>query len=370
MARIAVVGMSDNPGGVETYLMNFMQSMHQEHQLIFINIAPKHSIAYADRIRAAGAEIFDASGEYSLASYFGRAKQAEKILRHLQVDIVYVNALTTNFVYWVRAAKRLHLKAVFHSHNDAAVYSSQLNKLISTIIKPFNQHDLAATVQLAASMPAADYMFGAHQHATLIYNAIEPTQWRFDPAVRKQMRQQLNLKADAHVIVVVARMHRQKNYPKILDVMAQVAKLDPKARLLLVGDGEDHEAVVAQIKALHLEAKTKVLGQRRDVPALMAASDAVLMPSLYEGLPFIVVEAQGAGLPVLASAGVIPELANVTGEIQAISLNESDESWAKAMLTMLNQPVDRLAMNDQIAQSPFAMAQYIKQIQTIFEKSF
>ncbi|WP_461215317.1 glycosyltransferase [Lacticaseibacillus sp. GG6-2] len=367
MARIVIVGMSANPGGVETYLMNFMQTMVADNDLTFVNIAPEEPLAYADQINAAGAHIFAASGQYSLASYVGRTRQAHKILVHLHADIVYVNALTTNFAYWVRAANQIGAKSVFHSHNDAAVYSSRVKKLVATLIKPANQRVLAGCVQLAASMPAANYMFGPNQHATMIYNAIAPEHWRFQAETRQKMRAELGLAAEAKVIIVVARMHPQKNYPKILNIMAKVRQRDPNARLLVVGDGDERAAVDKQIDALHLRPVVKVLGQRHDVPALMAASDVLLIPSIYEGLPFIVVEAQGAGLPVLASAGVVPEAANVTGEISQTALVEDDDVWAQNVLTLAGKACDRQKMNAQIARSPFALAAYERQIRDIFQ---
>ena len=366
MARIVIVGMGDNSGGVETYLMNFMEAMVQDNDLTFVNIVPERALAHTGEIHAAGAHVFATSGEYSLTSYFGRVRQARKILQHLRADVVYINALTTNFAYWVRAAEQLHIRSVFHSHNDMAVYGSRIKKLIATICKPFDQRVLKGTVQLAASLPAARFMFGKTQHATMIYNAIAPERWAFRAATRTQTRAMLGISATAPVVIVVARMHRQKNYPKIINIFAEMCRQCPEARLIVVGDGEDRETVRAQIETLHLTTQTLVLGQRRDVPVLMWASDVLLLPSIYEGLPFSVVEAQGAGLPVLASRGVVPEVANVTGDVHWQSLTQSDQVWAKQLLALATTPIDRLEANQIVAGSRFAFGQYQHQIRKIF----
>jgi hypothetical protein len=78
MKKIAVVGMTNNPGGVETYLMNFFSTMHKNNEIVFINTDPAQKIAYQDSILSQGGEIFDAEGEYSLKNYIARTKNAKK----------------------------------------------------------------------------------------------------------------------------------------------------------------------------------------------------------------------------------------------------------------------------------------------------
>ena len=100
----------------------------------------------------------------------------------------------------------------------------------------------------------------------------------------------------------------------------------------MVGDGEDRELIVNKINELKLKESVKLLGIRNDIPNVMQAFDAIIFPSLFEGLPLVLVEAQANGLPIFTSDNITREIV-MSDNIRFISLNESDEEWANIILS-------------------------------------
>lgn len=367
MKRIAIVGMTSNPGGVERYLLNFTKAMSREFKLMFVNVNPTQKLAYENELLNSGCEIFLAQGKFSLQSYFGRMHIAKRILQETQADIVYVNALTTNNAYWVKAANKLKLKSVYHSHNTSAFFDNRLKKIIANIIKPYNQHILKFSTQLAVSDQAGKFMFGSLKKVQIIYNSIDVDQWKFNYEVRKKYRESLKVSQDDKLIAVIGRLEYQKNPLKALNICKQLHTSDKSYKFIFVGDGNLKNELSKQIEKFSLQLYVKILGVRNDIPQLMWSSDYLLLPSRFEGLPFVVIEAQGAGLPIIASKGVIPSLANITNQLSQISLTDSDTMWSEKIRSIpINDYNTRKKLNKKMENSKFSKGYFNRQINDLF----
>jgi glycosyltransferase involved in cell wall biosynthesis len=156
---------------------------------------------------------------------------------------------------------------------------------------------------------------------------------------RRSARMRLGLPESSFIIGVVARVTRTKGHRLLLDVFARLQSRMPNALLLIVGDGAELPAVKAHIRKLALENSVQVMGERQDVPAILAALDVFCLPSETEGMPMTVLEAMAAGLPVLASnVGGIPELLEQGRAGLMVPPRAPDELEA-ALLTLANDPV-------------------------------
>lgn len=369
MKKIAVIGMSNNPGGVESYLINFLKAVRSDYKVVFVNLDAEKSVAHECLITELGGQIFDLKGNLSLKGYFHRKTTAVQILNEIGADIVYVNALTTNWSFWVRAAHELGIQCVYHSHNAAEVSSSSLKMLISRLIRPLNRVTLRGAMRLAASEDAGYFMFGSKSKFTVVYNAVDPVKWKFDTHKRFKFRKYLKLPSNVHVILSVARLDIQKNSIRLIQILNKVVKNNSNVVCLLVGDGPLKADVQSKIAELGLESKVLLLGNRSDVPDIMAAADLFVLPSLFEGLPFVVVEAQAAGLPIVASNNAVPTIADITGEVTRLDLSDKDGVWAEEISHILmTEKVDRLAMNHSVKESAFSLKNYEFQIDSIFAR--
>lgn len=148
-------------------------------------------------------------------------------------------------------------------------------------------------------------MFGGATYQ-IINNAIDTTAYTYDTNKRVELRRQLGL-ADELVIGHVGRFNPQKNHPFLMDIFAALLKKESNAVLLLVGGGEGMSKMQEKVQELGIAEHVRFLGVRSDVADLMQAMDVFVLPSLYEGLPVTMVEAQAAGLPCIISDKVPPE---------------------------------------------------------------
>ena len=171
---------------------------------------------------------------------------------------------------------------------------------------------------------------------TVLKNAVDTSRLRYDPALRQATRRQLGL-ADKPTVGHVGRFALQKNHRFLIEVFHALSEWEPEAQLVLAGEGELVEEVLAQVDRLGLEERVHYLGVRQDVPALMNAFDVLLLPSFFEGLPVVGVEAQATGLPVVTSTGVTRELP-IEDLSTYLPLTDTAMQWARVVQRALATP--------------------------------
>ena len=161
-------------------------------------------------------------------------------------------------------------------------------------------------------------------------NAVDASVYQYDPLMREKMRQELGL-GNQLVIGHAGRFTYQKNHEFLLEVFSQVLKKQPNALLLLAGKGELEQKLREKVAAGRLENRVRFLGSRSDLPQLYQAFDVLVMPSHYEGVPMVGVEAQFAGLPCIFSDRIAQETM-FTEQCRFVSLESGAEEWANAIL--------------------------------------
>lgn len=261
-------------------------------------------------------------------------------------QVVHVHtASPTSFVYlavaWV-GGKRVR---VAHSHATSleAVPGSvqfRIHRLLRPVLR------WCATDLLACSVAAGRWLYGNDRGVHTYANAIEVQRYARGRSARETIRRSLGLGAE-FVIGHVGRFAEQKNHEFLVRVFAEVARLDPRAVLLLVGDGPLREQVETDVSRAGLEERVRFVGARNDVADLLGAMDVVVMPSKFEGLPVSVVEAQAAGLPCLLSRAITDEVV-LTALVEFEDLEAAPTRWAERALAMAAgghcpEAADRLA---------------------------
>ena len=179
----------------------------------------------------------------------------------------------------------------------------------------------------------------------IIRNGIDLEEYRYRKDVSLELRNILGIPDSAFVIGCVGRVCEQKNYTFAVNVLEKVLEDYPNARLVIVGDGPDKCALEEYITGKGLDRSVMLLGVRDDVNALYSVFDLLLMPSLYEGLPFTGIEAQAAGLPCIYSTGV-PRQSDISGTGTFIPLSEGAASWAGTVVQKVSQ--SRLTGNTEV----------------------
>ena len=222
-------------------------------------------------------------------------------------------------------------------------------------------------LRFACSDDAAEWMFPKSvvekKGYTVISNGIEVEKFLYSEESAAEIRKELGLQ-DKFVICHVGRIDVQKNHKFLLEVFDEVLKRKPNSKLLLVGTGPMEKQVKEQAKQLGISENTVFLGIRRDVEKIMCASDAFCLPSLFEGLGIVNIEAQACGLPCYIS-DVINEEVDITPLIQKESLQASPEKWAERICSEVS--VERKAYNEIVAKSKYALDYTVNQICTFYD---
>ena len=190
-------------------------------------------------------------------------------------------------------------------------------------LRPFSKK--FATDYFACTKRAAEYQFGRklveRGEVKIITNAIDIDKFKFDPEARKSLRKEFGIKSDDYVIGNFGRLIPQKNQLFLINAFAEYKKKTPKAKLLIIGDGPLFEKLEKKISKFGLADDVILESFREDINKCYSVLDLFAFPSLYEGLGMVAIEAQIAGVHVIASSNVPPE-ANV-GNFEYRELNNS-----------------------------------------------
>lgn len=325
MERVLVYGMSNNQGGIESYLLGISTKIKKQG-IQFDFLSDFESIAYSDVLKENGSRLFflPAKGK-KLLQHLSSVRKL--LIEHPEYKTVYFNVLDAGAVFTVFIPWIMGKKIVIHSHNGAT------DKIfLHKICRPFL--NLMTHERLACSKLAAEYMFGKGQQkrkpAIIIPNAINAERYYFNKKIRTNYRKRMGLEEN-FVICHVGRISEQKNPFRLIDIFDLLCKNEPKAKLLYVGTGELKGKIYEYVNTKDCAKNISFLGTRLDIAELMQAADVFLLPSLYEGLPIVAIEAQAAGLPIILSTSISNET-DLTGNLRFVDLKESDDVWVRNIL--------------------------------------
>lgn len=314
-------------GGLETMIMNYYRRMDRTKVQFDFLVHRDFRADYDDEIEQLGGRIYRIGRLIPWSRAYQRALDAF-FAAHPEYRVVHVHQDCLSAVI-LRAAKKHGVPVrIAHSH------SSSQDKNFKYLIKLFYKRQIPAyaTVLFACGKDAGDWMFGGKPY-TVVRNAIDAAQYGYQRARAIEVRRALGIAEDAFAIGHVGRFSSVKNHAFLLEVFDQLRRENERAVLLLVGDGELRSSMEEKAKAMGLEGRVLFTGMRSDVCDLMQAMDVFAFPSLYEGLPVSLVEAQAAGLPCIISDRV-PEACMLTDLVQRVSLEESARQWAERILAV------------------------------------
>ncbi len=312
-------------GGVEAVVMNYYRHIDRTKiQFDFICDEDSTNIPY-DEIESLGGKVILIPPYQKVLTY---QKQLKQVLKDGGYRIVHSH-INTLSVFSLFAATRANVPVrIAHSHSTTNKKEKKKN-LMKQTLRPFSK--LFATQYMCCSELAGRWLFGNKEYdqgnVYLLNNAIDLDKFKYNEFIRKEVRNELNIADNTLVIGHIGRFVEQKNHDFLIDIFNEVHKKNNNSLLLLVGQGPKMKEVKEKVRKYNLQDNVLFLGQRDDANRLYQAFDTFLLPSLYEGLPVVGVEAQASGLPCLFSKGVTKE-AKVLNTTQFVSLDNSAEVWA------------------------------------------
>lgn len=315
--------------GINTYLINYYRRMKQSNVHFDFVVHGDIDTRICKNFESMGGRIYMHT-PFTL-SHLSKILRETKELFQLErkYDAVHCHMANAAFLYFLIAKKYGVKCCILHSHNNKAGATWSCAMRNYPLLYLGNKF---ATHRVACTYDAGRFLFGNNRF-TVIKNAIDVDKFIFDAAVRERIRDSLSLQ-DKFIIGHIGRLDPQKNQMFLLDVFAELLPYKENAVLMLVGDGNDRKKIEEKIHALHLEDKVMLLGVRSDPEKYYQAFDVFVFPSEYEGLGIVLIEAQTAGLPCLASADIIPQDAKVSNLLKFIPLSAGAKHWAKEILSM------------------------------------
>lgn len=351
--------------GLETMLMNYYRHIDREQiQFDFLANKPKPG-AYEDEVRELGGRIFVSPGfnPIKLPKYRKYMKKLFEENPEIQIVHAHNGALA---YYALREAQRNHIPhRIAHSHN------SKINWDLKWPIKQYCRANLkkAATACWGCGELAVEFYFGKETvqtgNYTLIRNAIEEERFLYNEQIRREIRQKYHVE-DKFVIGHVGRFMYQKNHTFLLDIFAEVHRQNPNSVLFLIGEGELEEKIRKKIHSFHLEDAVIFTGSIPNVNELYQAMDVFLLPSLYEGLPVVGIEAQASGVPCIFSDTVTKEVA-ITGLAEFVPLDAKLDVWAKEILKH-TKGYERKNMRTEVVNAGYSIHTEAEKMQEMYLK--
>lgn len=319
-------------GGAEAMIMNYMRNINRDVIKFDFLTNRDYRAAYEDEIESLGGKVY-----HMCPMYPGKFRQYKREVRaflkeHPEYKIIHSN-LEERSYFALKEAKKLGVPVrISHSHNRPLGFDLKLiiRYYFRFMLKYYNTHMFACGVE------AGDWLYGKKNRDKVIImkNAIDAKAYTYDAAKSAAMKSELGVSGKT-VIGHVGRFFTQKNHPFLIDIFYEIHKKDENTVLLLVGGGELDDALRNQMKQkvedLGLSECVQFLGVREDVADVMQAFDLFLLPSLFEGLPVTMVEAQASGLPCVISDKV-PIQCDITGNVKVVELDDGPEKWADVVM--------------------------------------
>lgn len=342
--KVLFSGVSSNVGGVETFLLEYIRHMDAD-QIQFDLLCCTDTPALEEEFCSLGVKIYKVSARSR--NPFQSSREIDGFFREHagEYDIFWCNKCMLNNIDYLKYAKKYGIPVrVIHSHNsalmDVGIKGILMKHLHEAGRKNITRY---ATVFWACSDFAGKWFYTPEimdsEQYSFIPNAIDAEKFRFSEEVRKKYRAELGIE-DQFVVGHVGRFHLQKNHMFLVDIFYALQKKKPESVLLLIGQGERKAAVEKKVQELGIADKVKFLGVRGDVSALMQAMDCFLLPSLFEGLPVVAVEAQAAGLPCYLAGNGTTRQTKLTDRCEFLQLEDAPEVWADVILAENRKRID------------------------------
>ena len=343
MIRVLHVFGGLGSGGTESLIMSWYRNIDRT-KIQFDFLVRSAEDNYLEEIKSLGGRVFYTSSfpRHLIKNY----KETKSVLKKREWDVVHVHGNAAMYMLPLRLAKKYgYTHRFMHSHNVKA--QSKVFDLIHKVNRKFLPSN--ATFFLACSRTAGHWMF-QNTPFLLSRNAIDMISYQFDENARRQKRIDLHVE-DKFVIGHVGRFATQKNHEFLLQTFLEIKRRQTNSALMLVGDGELENDIKAKAEQLGLADSVLFMGRCTNVGELMSAMDVFVLPSHYEGLGIVLVEAQCNGMQCVVSQEAYNEEVKVYPEsLSVLPLSCGAKKWADLILekaaTSTNRNVDLSVLQD------------------------
>ena len=356
--RLLVHGLAGyTKGGIETFVI--VMAEHMSDDVVFDYVIEKDGTGDSVKMPGKGDTLMIEPKRHM----FANLRSWSKLLKERKSidDAVYFNWYSMAWLFPAMIARAKGYKVIIHAHNNNLHNCGFLQKSLHAISRQVQK--CMKITRLTNSELSARFFFG-NKPAQMVYNAIDTDRFAFRQNTRDQIRAELNI-SDKHVYGFAGRIAYQKNPLFLMDVFSEISKKDPDAAFLVCGDGDMMEETKEKAGSLGID--VIFAGSVPNVQDYYQAMDVFMLPSRFEGLGIVLIEAQCAGLPCVVSAEVIPKEAKVTDIVEYIPLNNNPEEWADNAINLCHQfsSSDRVSYKNKVQNTRFNILLESKELEKI-----
>ena len=358
-----VIGIMDY-GGAETMIMNLYRKIDKNKFQFDFLVHQNREGAFDKEILSYGGKIFCVP-EYKVYNYFSYRRTCEKFFHtHSNYDIVHGHIESCASIY-LNEAKKVGIYTIAHSHS--AGFQSFVPRVLYDLLTHNTRY--VADYFFACSIQAGINRFGKRvvdsDRFRVFNNGIETQKYIFSDARQRELKSEWEIEGKT-VIGHVGRMSKEKNQKFLLNLLEDLcSSVNKEFVLVFVGDGPERANLEAATEEKGMKRKVIFTGIRKDVSDLMNMFDVFVFPSIYEGLPIALVEAQASGLPCVVS-DVITDQAIFVNNVKKVSLKESNCIWITTILDLLNG--ERTNNCEAIKKAGFDVDETVKELENVYEK--
>jgi len=318
-----------NRGGAESMVMNLYRTIDREKIQFDFVVHTDEFCAFNDEVFELGGRIYCAP-RYKVTNHITYTKWWKNFFKsHSEYKIVHGHMFSIASIY-LNIAKKFGIITIAHSHSS----SEKLG--ISGVVKKIIQQPLKNISDwlFACSIMAGNWLYGknfeSRKNGIIVKNAISTSEYVYNPTIAQKMRAELGVEGK-FVVGHVGRFCEAKNHMYLLDVFGEILKKNEESVLLIVGDGELRTQIEEKAEKMGIKDKLIMTGVRNDVNDLLQAMDCFVFPSVYEGVPLTVIEAQAAGLPCFVSDTITDEVC-ITKLVHTLSIADFPTVWSDEIL--------------------------------------
>ena len=315
--------------GITSVIYNYTNAMDRSDLQLFFLTYGDLKPSVRERFAPLGEILFVSDRKQSTAAY---VKDYVALLKEHSFDVVHINGNSGTMLIEVLLAKLCGVRNVMvHGHSTRTNHPF-INKILKYPMMWLSQECIAC------SEATGQWLYGKHPY-TLLNNAVELDKFRYEDALREKYRKEFGVQEE-FLIGHIGHFTEPKNHFFLIEVFAAFHALEPASKLLLISDGPRFAQVQEQVARLGLQDAVIFAGRRSDVAGIYSAMDLFILPSCWEGLPLVMVEAQMNGLPLLVSDAVT-KVAKCTDRVHYKSLADGAQDWAKSLQQLQKQTFDR-----------------------------
>ena len=364
MKKILHVVSGMNAGGMETMIMNYYRNIDKNKYQFDFLINDPNKCFFEEEIIKLGGKIYRVP--YQRENIFKNHLGVRKVLSENNYDVIHMHQGIT-YYYPLKYAKKIGIKnRIIHNHG--------INRKFLKYLKIYNNFFARKRISslgnnyISCSKDVLNHIFSdkiiEDRNYTILPNAIDINRFRYSEQKRKKIRKEFEI-GDKTLFIHIGTFTIPKNHIFLIEVFEKYLKENSDSVLLLVGNGELKKEIIGLVKNKKIEENVIFAGIRNDVEDLLSASDIMLFPSLYEGLPLTLIEAQANGIDIISSNNVSLEC-KISDLIHFVSIDNSDK-WIDE-IKQRKKRKNRTKYNDDLKKSDFSIDKATKKLETLYDK--